>query len=856
MPSTATDRISGISTSVAVKAPVYAATTGNITLSGAQTVDTFTPLDGYRILVRAQDSAVENGVYDYSSTTTWTRSEDFAGARDVVGGTLIAVNNTSASNRIYRVDGSGAKLPGTDAIAFSLEGFVIADNTAVTVQNLAALKDVPITNSLVHVLSRTTPQDGYEGAFIWRTGNFTTQAAADPAEAIYVTSNSVAISAGAWVRQYTGAVLPQWWGWKPDSTPANAAAYDLIYPQILSFLNFMGGGAIDFRTDGSNYFPMSKGQVLYDNIEMFSSTASGPNGHVRHVNPDNDPYFKGIFAYPSTYGANNAQSIEQAVKYNLSAIALGAPSITFTTPAEAANFAVGSLIVVASAVTWLKGAGQNIRRLWYECNEVTTVDAGTGVVGLKYRMQEAISGTPLAINVNQANGPVHPVLNIVNRMTRNLHIHNLHITQADRNEVADTALVVTPSFLFQIGGTFESKFHDLTLECFGGWAGNQWYRCEIHDIDLRSNRHIFDLGYGSHNTELYDWKWTYLPSAVASVLGGLIYMGESTHDNTVRGIKVNGSGWNGNSVIQGERAIRWHVHDIDFYLPTHDTINMLLLLNDEEPAVFHEDLRFHDITFRGSTCGRLIDVDGNTGPTGIARGLIIENVKFLDITDKLTNTASFIRIRKTDGVTIRGIRTEITASLEASNFNNCVIEEFYAPNMGLAISGTNAGNKFLRNTWRLQGHHIRLPEKIDVTSTTPNNEVASTTIPAGTLADGDGFHLEVWGRVFGTTGDKTIQFTAGGTVFGTVNFLAAEVGQYRIYAEQRNEPGSGGSEKQFVYFQADKLGVLSSGFITTNIDTNAVSYKLALEAWRGGTDGGIAIFGYEITPISDYSRPN
>jgi hypothetical protein len=56
---------------------VRAATTADITLSGSQTIDGVTLVDGDRVLVKDQTDASENGIYIYNSGGTWTRATDF-----------------------------------------------------------------------------------------------------------------------------------------------------------------------------------------------------------------------------------------------------------------------------------------------------------------------------------------------------------------------------------------------------------------------------------------------------------------------------------------------------------------------------------------------------------------------------------------------------------------------------------------------------------------------------------------------------------------------------------------------------------------------------------------------------------
>jgi hypothetical protein len=56
------------------KEPVRAATTGNITLSGAQTIDGVSVVAGERVLVKDQSTASQNGIYIVG--TPWTRAPD------------------------------------------------------------------------------------------------------------------------------------------------------------------------------------------------------------------------------------------------------------------------------------------------------------------------------------------------------------------------------------------------------------------------------------------------------------------------------------------------------------------------------------------------------------------------------------------------------------------------------------------------------------------------------------------------------------------------------------------------------------------------------------------------------------
>lgn len=114
MPSTATSRLEGLTTSVAVKAPCRLVTTANVSLSGLAAIDGTTPAAGDRILVAAQTDAVENGIYNAASGA-WERAKDFNGSRDAVDGTLVFVTVPRA---FYRVSATDPIAIGTDEIEF------------------------------------------------------------------------------------------------------------------------------------------------------------------------------------------------------------------------------------------------------------------------------------------------------------------------------------------------------------------------------------------------------------------------------------------------------------------------------------------------------------------------------------------------------------------------------------------------------------------------------------------------------------------------------------------------------------------------------------------------------------------
>jgi len=114
------DRQDGLSSAAAWKGPCIVATTGNIVLAGLQTIDGRVLVDGDRVLVQAQTSAVDNGIY-VADTGNWRRSADFSKTPDVVTGTRVAVVfGTTFAGRDFELTSENPVLIDTSAITFRL----------------------------------------------------------------------------------------------------------------------------------------------------------------------------------------------------------------------------------------------------------------------------------------------------------------------------------------------------------------------------------------------------------------------------------------------------------------------------------------------------------------------------------------------------------------------------------------------------------------------------------------------------------------------------------------------------------------------------------------------------------------
>lgn len=122
----------GISSVADWKQSVRAATTANITLSGAQTIDGVSVIAGDRVLVKNQSTGSQNGIY-VCAAGAWSRSTDCDASAEVTSGlTVVVEEGTVNSGKIYLLTTANPITLGTTALTFtalSISGLVKADGT-------------------------------------------------------------------------------------------------------------------------------------------------------------------------------------------------------------------------------------------------------------------------------------------------------------------------------------------------------------------------------------------------------------------------------------------------------------------------------------------------------------------------------------------------------------------------------------------------------------------------------------------------------------------------------------------------------------------------------------------------------
>jgi len=134
------------------KDPVRAATTANITLSGAQSIDGVSVIAGDRVLVKAQSTASANGIY-LAAAGAWSRATDFDASAELLGASCFVSEGTTLGNSVWVLTTDGPITLGSTSLTFtqtnggtsytqgtgiSIGGSVISIDTAVTARKASA----------------------------------------------------------------------------------------------------------------------------------------------------------------------------------------------------------------------------------------------------------------------------------------------------------------------------------------------------------------------------------------------------------------------------------------------------------------------------------------------------------------------------------------------------------------------------------------------------------------------------------------------------------------------------------------------------------------------------------------------
>lgn len=195
--------VDNIAQGLDVKASVVAATTANITLSGAQTIDGQSIVAGNRVLVKNQTAPAENGIY-VASNTSWSRASDANTWSELISAyTFVETGSTYADTGWVCTVNAGGTL-GTTAVTwsqFSGAGTYQAGTGLTLTGNTFSITNTAVTTgsygSASKTLTATVNAQGQLTALADTNIAITTSQVTDAGTMATQNANSVAITGGS-----------------------------------------------------------------------------------------------------------------------------------------------------------------------------------------------------------------------------------------------------------------------------------------------------------------------------------------------------------------------------------------------------------------------------------------------------------------------------------------------------------------------------------------------------------------------------------------------------------------------------------------------------------------------------------
>jgi hypothetical protein len=187
-------------------------TTGSITYSGVQTLDTVVLVDGDRILKSLPGGSTTNGIWVVNAGGAWTRSVDMAAGVTIQEGTIIAVSEGSAANinsvwTLNKVTGESATV-GTTIISFAnitastqamFASYLSIANAATTYLTQSSAASTYATQASLSAYYSASASDGRYLKITDAQANYVQNSALTTTLASYVTNTSLTSTLGSYV---------------------------------------------------------------------------------------------------------------------------------------------------------------------------------------------------------------------------------------------------------------------------------------------------------------------------------------------------------------------------------------------------------------------------------------------------------------------------------------------------------------------------------------------------------------------------------------------------------------------------------------------------------------------------------
>lgn len=430
----------------------------------------------------------------------------------------------------------------------STEFFIKSDIEVL--DNIGELKSIaaaplvynPMKN-IYHVKGFYHPNDGGGGDFILM----------DTSGAASV--NGMIIPAGsgqAFVRVKNGDYNLKWFG-AIGGGLATFSTDSLAIRTAFAFLNTIKGSKKLYvpntqYADGTRSFYGFSGTGLMqlNDIEIYGDGKG--KSEIRNVSPLNSGLTPGAIFIGSNYETDSSKSPFSGLvkKYHMDTAFAGDTMLSFrdTWVGQGHDLYVGEIVAYGCYLFNKNSKASKPLYSFMECNQIKSLTPTQVVFNypFSFDLKRDTSGEyPQLFNLNDKNGLLIRG-GVPAYTTKGFSLHDMTITQAGVDELADTTISARLGGVFGVGGFYESRFYNLDIDAYSGIGGNLFTHVSWDNIKLRSEKKFMDFGYGSGpDNTISNSSYEFKESPASDYASGWFISNNGNHGFKVINIKATGN---------------------------------------------------------------------------------------------------------------------------------------------------------------------------------------------------------------------------------------------------------------------------------------------------------------------------
>lgn len=250
---------------------------------------------------------------------------------------------------------------------------------------------------------------------------------------------------------------------------------------------------------------------------------AGPSSLVRTIGTGD------ILGNIFQWGMHHPAHYPDFTYYSLGSIAAGTAQVTFSTPAQAANFTVGQVVLIRSVEHEIQNTFQ--KPFFVELNRVAAVDAVTGIVKLAHSFDEAVA-TPQITDLS--GGTFTGVPTFI----------------ADTCGVEDVGVDANQNWIGR-NASFECWARNVhVVRSLGMVLGNAFGRCHLEKIYGNFTHAFAELATGAHHSTFRSIWGTFKNEGRNVSAVSLIKIGEHPRHNVFEDYRIYAGDYTGNFALR------------------------------------------------------------------------------------------------------------------------------------------------------------------------------------------------------------------------------------------------------------------------------------------------------------------